>query len=146
MLLSSQSAMLHPLCHGSVMGIARKMWRSLGDGARVVRAGSYSAQGLWAALRKESAFRQEVILFLLLAPLAGWLGQDAVERILLIGSLAIVLIVELLNSAVEATVDRIGKERHKLSGRAKDMGSAAVLLALLLAVFVWALLLVPRLT
>lgn len=127
------------------MGITRKMWRSLGDGARILRAGSYSAQGLWAALRKESAFRQEVILFALLAPLGWWAGQDAIERILLIGSLVQVLIVELLNSALEAAVDRIGKERHKLSGRAKDMGSAAVLLALLLAVGTWTLLLVPRL-
>jgi len=127
------------------MGVYRKMWRSLGDGARIVRAGSYSAKGLWAALRKESAFRQEVILFALLTPLAWWLGQDAIERILLIGSLVNVLIVELLNSALEAAVDRISKERHKLSGRAKDMGSAAVLLALLLALGLWAALLLPRL-
>jgi diacylglycerol kinase (ATP) len=110
----------------------------------VARAGSYSMKGLGAALRKEAAFRQEFVLFVLLAPLGFWLGADGVERSLLVGSLVLVLIVELLNSAVEAVVDRVSKERHKLSGRAKDMGSAAVLLALLLVFFVWGAILLPR--
>ena len=115
------------------------MLQALGDYGRIVRAGSYSAAGLRSALKCEAAFRQEVILFAILAPVGFWFGNDAVERALLVGSLVIVLIVELLNSAVEATVDRISKERHKLSRRAKDMGSAAVSLALLQVVFVWAL-------
>ncbi len=127
------------------MKLLKKIWRSMGDMARIARAGGYSMAGLRAALSKEAAFRQEFVLFVLLAPLGYWLGHDALERIALIGSLVLVLIVELLNSAIEATVDRIGKERHKLSGRAKDMGSAAVLLALLFVVFTWAAILLPRL-
>ena len=123
------------------MRLLGKMLRSAGDIGRVLRAGGYSIAGLRAALRKEAAFRQELMLFVLLAPLAAWLGNTGVERALLIGSLLLVLIVELLNSAVEATVDRISHKRHKLSGRAKDMGSAAVTLAILLAVTVWALVL-----
>lgn len=111
------------------------------DFGRIVRAGSYSILGFRAAIRKEAAFRQELILFLVLAPLGAWLGRNGIERILLIGSLVLVLIVELLNSAVEATVDRISKDHHKLSGRAKDMGSAAVLLSLGLVILVWALIL-----
>lgn len=126
------------------MGLGRKLLESAGDMARIARAGSYSAKGFSAALRKEAAFRQEFILFVILAPLGWWLGTDGVERSLLVGSLVLVLIVELLNSSVEATVDRISKQHHKLSGRAKDMGSAAVLLSLLLAVFVWATILLPR--
>jgi diacylglycerol kinase (ATP) len=126
------------------MGLAKKLVRSMGDVGRVARAGSYSMKGLGAALRKEAAFRQEFVLFVLLAPLGFWLGADGVERSLLVGSLVLVLIVELLNSAVEAVVDRVSKERHKLSGRAKDMGSAAVLLALLLVFFVWGAILLPR--
>lgn len=116
------------------------------DVGRVIRAGSYSVSGLRAAVRKEAAFRQEVILFIVFAPLAVWLGRDGVERALLLGSLMLVLVVELLNSAIEATVDRISKKHHKLSGRAKDMGSAAVYLSLLLVVFVWALVLIDRLS
>jgi diacylglycerol kinase (ATP) len=85
-----------------------------------------------------------LILFVILAPLALWLGRNGVERALLFGALVLVLIVELLNSAIEATVDRIGKKDHKLSGRAKDMGSAAVSLSLLLVVAVWALILWDR--
>ena len=101
--------------------------------------------GFKAALKHEAAFRQEVALFVILAPLGFWLGRNGIERSLLIGSLVLVLIVELLNSAVEAVVDRIGSEKHELSGRAKDMGSAAVLLALLLVVVVWTLVLAERL-
>ncbi len=115
------------------------------DLRRVARAAGYSLAGLRAALKHEAAFRQEAALFVILAPLGFWLGRNGIERSLLIGSLVLVLIVELLNSAVEAAVDRIGSEQHELSGRAKDMGSAAVLLALLLVVAVWALVLAERL-
>lgn len=83
-------------------------------------------------------------MFVVLAPLGIWLGQSGVERALLVGSLMLVLIVELLNSAVETLVDRIGSERHELSGIAKDLGSAAVFVALVLVVVVWSLLLIPR--
>jgi diacylglycerol kinase (ATP) len=123
----------------------KKLLRSLTDAGRVARAFGYSLAGLRAAYKKESAFRQELILFLVLAPLGFWLGDNGVERALLVGSLLIVLVVELLNSAVEATVDRIGRKTNKLSGRAKDMGSAAVLLALLGVVLVWGSILADRL-
>lgn len=123
------------------MRLIRRIIGSLGDIGRVVRATGYSISGLRAALRKEAAFRQEFALFLILAPLAIWLGDNGIERALLLGSLFIVLIVELLNSAIEATVDRVSRKRHKLSGRAKDMGSAAVYLSLLLVVLTWLLVL-----
>ncbi len=99
----------------------------------------YSLAGLAAAARHEDAFRQELILVVLLTPLAFWLGDTGVERALLIGSLILVLIVELLNSAVEATVDRISFESHRLAKRAKDIGSAAVMLSLVNAGAVWLL-------
>ncbi len=95
----------------------------IADLARVWRAAGYSLAGLRAAWR-EAAFRQEVALFALLAPLGLWLGADAAERSLLVGSLVLVLIVELVNSAVEAAVDRMGRRPHALAGRAKDMASA----------------------
>jgi diacylglycerol kinase (ATP) len=95
--------------------------------------------GLAAAARHEDAFRQELILVVLLTPLALWLGHTGVERALLIGSLIVVLIVELLNSAIEATVDRISFENHRLAKRAKDIGSAAVMLSLVNAGLVWLL-------
>ena len=104
---------------------------------RVVRATGYSIEGLKAAYRGESAFRQEFWLATVLVPLAFWLGRGWVEVALLAGSVMIVLIVELLNSAVEATIDRISFEIHDLSKRAQDIGSAAVLLALLLCAGVW---------
>lgn len=107
--------------------------------ARVIDAAGYSWKGLVACFSGEAAFRQEVGLCLLLVPLALWLGDDAVERSLMIGSLLIVLIVELLNSAVEAVVDRVGHEIHELAGRAKDMGSAAVLISLINVGIVWIL-------
>jgi len=100
-----------------------------------------SARGLANCYRSEAAFRQEVWLGVVLVPLAIWIGDNGVERALLIGSYLLVLIVELLNSGVEAVVDRIGLERHKLSGFAKDLGSAAVMLALLLLAATWALVL-----
>ena len=113
--------------------------------ARIIDATGYSLQGLKACYRNEAAFRQEVLLVLLLAPLSFWVADNAVEWILLVGPLLVLLIVELLNSAVEAIVDRIGNERHELSGRAKDMGSAAVLLSLLLIAATWIPLLWGRL-
>jgi diacylglycerol kinase (ATP) len=122
----------------------KKLLQSLTDAGRVARAFGYSLKGLRSAYRKESAFRQELILAIVLAPLGLWLGGNGVERALLTGSVLAVLIVELLNSAVEATVDRGGKDWDKLAGRAKDMGSAAVLIALLVAVLVWGLILYDR--
>lgn len=104
---------------------------------RILNAARYSARGLRSAWRHEAAFRQEVILLLIGAPLALLLGRSLVEQILLIASLVLVLIVELLNSAIEAVVDRIGPEHHELSGRAKDIGSAAVFVALLAAGALW---------
>lgn len=114
------------------------------DLRRVWRAAGYSVSGLQAALGNEAAFRQEMALFVILAPLGLWLGQDGVERSLLVGSLVLVLLVELLNSALEAAVNRIGDEPHALSGRAKDMGSAAVFVSLVLVIIVWALILADR--
>lgn len=109
--------------------------------ARILRAARYSVSGFAAAVRGEAAFRQELALCVLLTPLAFWLGHTGVERALMIGSLLLILIVELLNSAVESVVDRVGTERHLLSGQAKDMGSAAVALSLLNATLVWGLIL-----
>ena len=111
------------------------------DFARLFRAIGYSFSGFRDALRDEPAFRQETALALILIPLAVWLGDSNIERALMIGALLIVLIVELLNSAIEATVDRIGSEYSDLARKAKDLGSAAVFLALALAVVVWALML-----
>lgn len=110
-----------------------KGWR------RLINATAYSWAGLRAAWRNEEAFRQESLLCIVLTPLALWLGDSGVERALLIGSLLLIVIVELLNSGIEAVVDRIGPERHELSGRAKDIGSAAVFMSLLNAAVVWLL-------
>ena len=107
--------------------------------SRIVKATRYSAQGLASAWKNEAAFRQEAVLVVLLLPVAVWLGQTALERAVLIGSLLIVPIVELLNSAIEAAIDRHGDEHNELSGRAKDMGSAAVFISLLLVAVVWGL-------
>ncbi len=109
--------------------------------ARMLRAFRASMQGFAGAFREESAFRQELALSALVIPLGLWLGQNGIERVLLIAPMFLVLIVELINSAIEATVDRIGLERHALSGLAKDIGSAAVLLSLLLLAVVWLLVL-----
>jgi len=104
---------------------------------RLIDATRYSWLGIRAAMRKEPAFQTEV--FILPFAVAGsiWFGDSAVEKLLLFASWMVVMIVELLNSAIETTVDRIGKEHHELSGRAKDMGSAAVLLSLILTATVW---------
>ncbi|CAI2077490.1 diacylglycerol kinase [Serratia bockelmannii] len=104
---------------------------------RIIKAAGYSYKGLSAAWQHEAAFRQELVVTLLAIILAVWLDVGAIARIVLIGSVALVMIVEILNSAIEAVVDRIGSEHHELSGRAKDMGSAAVSLAIVLALFVW---------
>lgn len=108
---------------------------------RLFRAFGASWKGFVGAYREEAAFRQELALAMVVIPLGLWLGRDGIERVLLIGPMFIVLIVELLNSAIEATVDRIGLERHKLSGLAKDIGSAAVFSSLTLLAVVWALVL-----
>ena len=104
---------------------------------RIIRATRFSAQGFAHAWRHEAAFRQEVALAIVMTPAAFWLGQNVLERAMLIGVLLLVLIVELLNSAIEAAVDRHGEEHHELSGRAKDLGSASVFLVLVLAGVVW---------
>lgn len=110
---------------------------------RIFKAFGYSARGFSACFRHEAAFRQEIAVSLVVVPLGVWLGQTGVERALLVGSWLLVLIVELLNSAIEAVVDRIGPESHELSGRAKDIGSATVLLAILMATVTWGLVLLP---
>jgi len=115
-----------------------KGWR------RLVNAWHFSQAGFRAAYQHEEAFRQEVWVLIALLPLGLWLGEAPLERALLIGSLLLVPIVELLNSAIETVVDRIGLERHELSGRAKDIGSAAVFLVIVFATSVWALILIPR--
>jgi diacylglycerol kinase (ATP) len=106
---------------------------------RLVNAFFYSLSGLALAFRHESAFRQEIALAALLLPAACILPVAAAERVLLVGSVLLVLIVELLNSSVEAAIDRIGLDTHRLSKRAKDLGSAAVLVALALLALTWAL-------
>ena len=112
---------------------------------RILHAAGYSLAGLRAAYSGESAFRQEAWLAIIATPLAFWLGQDWVQIALLLGALMLVLIVELLNSAIEAVVDRVSFELHDLSKRAKDIASAAVLLSLLLCGGVWAAALWQRL-
>lgn len=109
---------------------------------RIFNAAGYSWAGLKAAFVHEAAFRQELALCIILIPAGLWLGQTGIERALLVGSLLLVLIVELLNSAIEAAIDRFGGEQHELSGRAKDIGSAAVFIALLNVVLVWGLVLI----
>jgi diacylglycerol kinase (ATP) len=116
-----------------------KGWR------RIVKACGFSLKGLRDCYQLEEAFRQELWLIIPLIPVALWAGDTPTERALLVGSLLIVPIVELLNSAIEANVDRIGYERHELSGRAKDIASAAVLLSLVFAAVIWALILIPKL-
>jgi diacylglycerol kinase (ATP) len=111
---------------------------------RIVKAFGFSMQGFRDCYQQEEAFRQEVWVLVPLLPLGLWLAETPVERGLLTGSLLIVPIVELLNSAIEANVDRVGLERHELSGRAKDIASAAVFLSIVLAATVWGLVLVPK--
>jgi len=106
---------------------------------RVWKATVYSLQGLDAAWRNESAFRQECVIALLLLPVSFWIANSWVEVAVLMGVCFLVLIVELLNSAIEAVVDRVGHEHHNLAGQAKDMGSAAVMLSLIMAAGTWVL-------
>ncbi len=114
--------------HKGKTGI-RRIWNAL----------SYSLDGLRAAYRHEDAFRQEVLLAVVLVPAACFIPVSGIGKALLIGSVLLVLVVELLNSAVEATVDRISLENHRLAKRAKDIGSAAVLLSLANVAIIWAL-------
>ena len=114
------------------------------DFDRLARALVVSARGLAAAWREESAFRQELAVVAVAAPLGLWLGRTGVERALLVAPLLLVLLVELLNSSIEAAVDRVGLERNELAGMAKDCGSAAVLLSLLLCGTCWLLVLLDR--
>ena len=111
----------------------RRLWNALG----------YSRDGLIAAWRNEAAFREEILLAAIAIPLAFYLGKSSVERALMIGSVLLILIVEILNSAVEAVVDKASPEKSELAKRAKDMGSAAVLLSLANATAIWACLLWP---
>ncbi len=111
----------------------RRLWNALG----------YSRDGLIAAWRNEAAFREEILLAAIAIPLAFYLGKSSVERALMIGSVLLILIVEILNSAVEAVVDKASPEKSELAKRAKDMGSAAVLLSLINAAAIWACLLWP---
>jgi diacylglycerol kinase (ATP) len=110
---------------------------------RLINALSYSRDGLGAAWRNEAAFREEVLLAAIAIPLALFLGHTGVDRALMIGSILLILIVEILNSGLEAIVDKASPEKHELAKRAKDMGSAAVLLALVNAVIVWLCVLWP---
>ena len=108
---------------------------------RLIRATGYSLAGLRTTFNNEPAFRQELLVLLLVIPLAFWLGENGVDYALLIGSWLIVIVVELLNTAIEAVVNRIGPEHTELAGRAKDCGSAAVFIAIILSVVVWLLVL-----
>jgi diacylglycerol kinase (ATP) len=108
---------------------------------RLFRALDSSRKGFRGAYREEAAFRQELWLAVIVIPLGVYLGKNGIERVLLVAPMILVLIVELINSAIEATVDRIGMERHVLSGLAKEMGSAAVLLSLAWLVLTWILVL-----
>jgi diacylglycerol kinase (ATP) len=112
--------------------------------SRVLRAVAASLNGLAGAFREEAAFRQELALALVVIPLGLWLGHSGVERALLIGPMLLILIVELLKSAIEATVDRISFERHALAGLAKDIGSAAVCMSFVLLIVMWLLVLLGR--
>ncbi len=108
---------------------------------RLRKAAIFSWQGFRAAYRHEEAFRQEVWLALVLIPAAFFVTAGTLERIVLIVSVLLLMLTEILNSAIEAVVDRIGQERHELSGRAKDMGSAAVFLAMVIVAVSWGLIL-----
>jgi len=109
---------------------------------RIINATRFSIAGFKAVWLHEAAFRQELGLLVIAVPAAFWLSQDRIEQVLLIASVLLVLLVELINSAIEAVVDRIGMEKHPLSGRAKDIASAAVMLALIMAVITWVMILI----
>jgi diacylglycerol kinase (ATP) len=109
---------------------------------RLINACIFSVAGFKATWTHEEAFRQEVIIFVVSTPIALWLGETTIEKLLLIGSVVLLMLVELLNSAVEAVVDRVGFEHHELSGRAKDIGSAAVMMSLAWVAVTWTLILI----
>ena len=111
---------------------------------RIINAFFFSLHGFKACFRTEEAFQQEVYLAVLMIPIGFWLGDGALEKIALIGAVMLVLIVEILNTAVERAIDRISFEKHELSKEAKDMGSAAVFLSLIFCGFVWAMILGPK--
>ena len=111
---------------------------------RIINATRYSLAGLRAAWKNEAAFRQELLLAIVLIPAAMWMGSTATQRALLISTCLIVLITELLNTAVETAVDRVGMDLNDLSGRAKDLGSAAVFVSLMLTAVVWGLIAYER--
>ena len=117
---------------------------NLGPIERIISATGNSLSGLRAAWQTEQALRYELYALLVVVPVAWWLGKDGIERALLIGSCLLVVVVELLNSAIETAVDRIGDDYHELSGRAKDIGSAAVLCSIILAGMVWLVVLAHR--
>lgn len=112
--------------------------------SHVFKAFGYSMQGLKAAWQFEEAFRLELLALIVMLPAALWLGGNGIERALLVGSLLLVLIIELINSAIEAVVDRVGIEHHTLAGRAKDIGSSAVFMALVNVLVVWGFVLYDR--
>jgi len=111
---------------------------------RILKAATWSMQGLGAAWLHESSFRLEVYLFVILAPLGWLLAQTPIERVLLIGSMLLVLSIELLNSAIEAVIERYGDEFHELAGRAKDMGSAAVFVLMMNVLLTWGAIVGPQ--
>lgn len=111
---------------------------------RLLKAFGNSVKGFVGVYRHEAAFRQELLLAVLLVPLGIYLGHNGIERALLVGSVLLVLVVEILNSSIEAVVDRIGLERHELSGLAKDLGSAAVFLALVMVAVTWGFVLLDQ--
>lgn len=111
---------------------------------RILHAAHFSALGFRQAWQNEAAFRQELVATLLLLPVALWLGRSNMERALLIGVCLFVMVVEILNSAIEVVVDRIGPELHELSGRAKDYGSAAVSISLAIVLMVWGVVIFER--
>lgn len=121
-------------------GINIKMEKTTGF-THLIKSTEYSIKGLISAIKNEAAFRHELFLAIILIPLAFFIGKNKIEICLMIASVLLVLIIELLNSAIEAVVDRIGTDFHELSGRAKDMGSAAVFVALCLVGTVWGLIL-----
>ena len=111
---------------------------------RIINAFFFSMHGFAACFRTEEAFRQEVYIAVIMIPLGLWLGGTGLEKVALVGSVMLVLIVEILNTAVERAIDRISFEKHELSKEAKDMGSAAVFLSLVLCGFTWAVVLLPQ--
>lgn len=120
------------------MNTAQSIDRNKPSGiTRLLRAFGHSMRGFAGVYRHEAAFRQELLLAVILVPLGVYFGHNGIERALLIGSVLFVLVVEILNSGIEAVVDRIGMERHELSGLAKDLGSAAVFLALVMVAVTW---------